>query len=354
LMSRPVALNRAYSSSPKDKVVFIYSLILLIFLPVVSVAEEKYKGNPKEFLSFAKVKHYLISIESQLAGVVPQGSLVWTFVRKGNIYVESRYQEHAKDPDLGFGTPRNPLEGSERINLAEGEKDRRIRGALVDEKAHLFVDSSKRQVLHWDVERKRWLPPIDIVLDMMRPPADNRGEAPSREIQRTRRRFLEEYRTLAKEPEFILGVSPIPKYWKDQDGSQFLLLLRHKTYPLATLACQISPVRSCRIQRICYLPPLSPHEVMSLAGLAARAKTKEILIGLNDPPRILRYSAASCLSLRKISEDFLAPELRVLSGLAVDEKDRLWITTSEADLMHSASLFVWDLSGDKRDIPQKH
>ncbi len=318
-------------------------MILISFCLCLADSQGYAKENDNYLLEFDKVKHYLVSIEAQLAGVAPQGEMVWTFLRKGSVFVESKYNEQSSDPDLGFGTLKDPMEGSSRVPLAEGEKDRRIRGARVTAEAKFFLDSAKRQILSWDKGKSRWQAPIDIIMDMVRPPADARGEAPRAEIERTRARFLKSYRMRTDDPEFIVGMTDLPEHWRDRDGSHSLVLLKHQDFPLASLKCQTESDKNCRFMRVCFMPKLSLQEVENLSGIAYRKKTRELWIALNEPPRIIRFSAKSCLGVSKLGVNYLPKELRKMSGLAIDEKDRIWITTAEADLKHSASLFIWQL-----------
>ncbi len=318
---------------------------LLFFIASLSFfqAKAQSKAEPTQLVDFSRIKHFQWSIEPHLRGVVPFEGKVWTFVPEGRFYIESTYNESAKEPELGFGTLKNPLEGSERINLAEGEKERRLRGVLPWERGWLYLDSKKYQWLVWDEQKKLWLTPVDVIMDLMRPPLDRKGEAPSAEVQRLRGRFLKEFRLVKDDRDFFLGAIPLPKFWKDADGSQALVLMKHREYPLATVRCQLDKVRECRLMRACFIPSLSTQEVEQLAGLAYRDKNHELWMLSHSPPRIRRYQAESCLRVKFKDEVLLPKELRKVSGIAIDAKDKLWLTTQDADLEHSASLFVFDI-----------
>lgn len=317
------------------------SLMVWVLASPVALSDKK----AAKVLPFEQLTHFQISLENGLYAVYRDKAAVYTSIRKAKYYFQSTYDETAKEQDLGFGTLHTPTDKSERVPFVESEPERRIRGILPLGNLMFFLDSDRRQFLLWDQEQKAWLRPADIVLDLIRPPGDPRGEPTRSEVAEQRRSFLKAFAKVQQEPDLFAGLAPLPSFWKDRDGSQFLLLLRVPGTPLMTIRCQGKNRNSCQAMRACFVHGLPSHLVEELYGLAVDPVRRELLIGSPGEMRIMRFKAPSCFHVAhlKDEDDIALPEqLKDLSNLFVDADRNLWLTTWRPDLYKSASLFRFD------------
>lgn len=303
-------------------------------------------------LKLESIRHYQISIEAGLYGLLRRGNELISLPKEGDFYIRSSYKPQAKESDLGFGSLHNPLEGSERVSLAAGEKARRLRAAVELESYLLFLDSSKRQLLVWSEERKEWHLPAELVLDQIRPPRDQGGEPPDSEVQRARSRLQAEYRAATGDPELLIGMTALPKKWRSGgETSQFLLALRLPSSPLLTVRCEARHFGRCIAQRACFVKGLSRADLLEMQGVSLHEAANELWMGLPRQGKILRMSLSSCLSVKPKGTIDLGPELKHLSSLNFDGEGNLWATVSEPTAQLSGSLFRWDKESVARLLP---
>lgn len=308
-------------------------------------AEDKKTGR---ILPFDQLRHFQISLETGLYAVHREKDLVLTSARIGKFYLMSQYDESAKEQDLGFGSLHTPTAKSERVPFPENENEKRIRGIVPVGPYWFFLDAARRQFTIWHREQKIWLRPTDVILDLVRPPRDPRGEPTRSEVAELRRGFTRAFNKVQQDNnELFGGLAAIPTFWKDRDHSQFLMLLRVPGTPLMTVRCQGRNMNSCQAIRACFLHGLPSHLVEELYGLAVDPVRKEILIGSPGERRIMRFKAPSCYHIAHLrdEEDIQLPEqLKDLSNLFVDAERNLWVTTLRPDLYKSGSLFRFDAS----------
>ncbi len=316
---------------------FFAALGVISYFPLSSSQAKAGGSNP---LRLKDSRHFQISIEPGLHAVFRREKVVLTSPEEGSFYIQSTYNETAREVDLGFGSLHNPLDGSERSPLATDAKERRLRGILPLDGYLFFLDSLRRQLLIWNEATKEWHLPADIVFDQVRPPADRGGEAPESEIRKVRQRLQREYRAKVSDRDLLIGFTRIP--WLDKEKSQFLLLLRLAHSPLLTVHCEGRHYGRCMAQRSCFLAGLGADELESVRGIATVPGRKEIWLAMPRKNKILRLSASSCLSIRPIGSIALAPDLRDLSNMNFDEQGNLWVTLAKANPDLNGSLFRWD------------
>jgi hypothetical protein len=328
----------------------IFTHIIRLFIGVLALfslpifAEAK---PPLQTLPFDKMKHFQVSLENGLFAVYRRKDKVYTAGHKGNFYINSEYFEAAVEQDLGFGTIHNPTDKSEKIPFPDPKIERRIRGIVPLGSWLFFLDSGKRQFLLWNQEKKIWPRPSDLVLDFIKPPSDPRGEPTRLEIAGLRNRFAAAYSKVQFDPELLAGLSPIPEFWRDRDGSQFLMLIRLPGSPLLTVRCNGTNMGNCQAMRACFVHGLPRNVVEESSGLAVDSIRQEILIGSPGERRIRRFKAPSCYHIAHLKEEFdigLPEQLKDLSSLFVDSDNNLWLTTSRPDIYKSASVFRFDLA----------
>ncbi len=318
---------------------------LLVLYPASAVLALDKKTA--KVLPFDQLKHFQISLENGLYAVYRDKAEVVTSVRKANFYLLSTYDESAAEQDQGFGSLHTPTDKSSRVPLANNETERRIRGILPVGPRLFFLDSFRRQFLLWHRDEKIWLRPADIVLDLIRPPSDPRGEPTRSEVAELRRSFVKAFTKVQQDNELFGGITALPTFWKDRDGSQFLLLLRVPGTPLMTVRCQGRTMNSCQAMRACFVHGLPSHLIEELYGLGVDPVRKELLIGSPYEQRIMRFKAPSCYHIAhlKDEEDIALPDqLKDLSNLFIDSDRNLWLTTFRPDVYKSASLFRFDPS----------
>ncbi len=315
---------------------------LAFMLATPAIAARK---NPTKMLPFKQLTHFQISLENGLYAVYRDGSEVITSPRQAKYYFLSSYDQAAKEQDLGFGTLHTPTDKSERMPFPDKDPERRIRGILPLDSILFMLDAERRQFLLWHKDQKIWLRPADLILDLIRPPSDPRGEPTRSEVADLRRSFVKSFAKVLQDPEIIGGIAPIPPFWKDRDGSQFLLLLRVPGTPLLTVRCQGKNRGNCQAVRACFVHGLPSNLVEELSGLAVDPLRKEILIGSPGEQRILRFKAPSCYHIAhgKDENDLGLPEeLKDLSSLFIDSDRNLWLTVLRPDIYKSGSLFRFD------------
>ncbi|WP_141735798.1 hypothetical protein [Oligoflexus tunisiensis] len=304
--------------------------------------------KPARVLPFDQLKHYQVALEKGLYAVYREKDMVLTSSRTAKFYLKSQYNETAKEQDLGFGSLHVPTDKSERVPFPENESEKRIRGILPLGPHWFFLDAERRQFALWHHDRKIWLRPADIILDLAKPPRDPRGEPTRSEVAELRRGFTRAFSRVQQDNnELFGGLAPIPSFWKDRDGSQFLMLLRVPGTPLMTVRCQGRNMDKCQAMRACFIHGLPSHLVEELYGLAVDPVRKELLIGNPGERRIMRFKAPSCYHIAHLRtrDDIGLPEqLKDLSSLFIDADRNLWLTTLRPDLYKSASLFRFDAS----------
>jgi hypothetical protein len=302
--------------------------------------------KPGRTLPFDQVRHFQISLENGLHAVYRDKDLVLSSSRSAKFYLKSQYDEGAKEQDLGFGSLHTPTDKSERVPFPENEREKRIRGIVPLGPHWFFLDSGSRQLAIWHQERKIWLRPADVILDLVRPPRDPRGEPTRSEVAELRRGFTRAFSKVQQDNnELFGGLAALPTFWKDRDGSQFLMLLRVPGTPLMTIRCHGRNMNSCQAMRACFVHGLPSHLVEELYGLAVDPVRKELLIGSPGERRIMRFKAPSCYHIAHLKDrdDIGLPEqLKDLGNLFIDAQRNLWVTTLRPDLYKSASLFRFD------------
>lgn len=286
-------------------------------------------------LNIDAVKHYQVSIEKGLYAVRAEGKNVWTSPERAAFVVNSLYNAEAKEADLGFGSPKNPLDGSERIEFGSGE--RRIRGIERDKDTLIFLDSEKLQLLSYKESEKKWLRPKDIVLDLVKPARDARGEATRKEQTALISRLRAALSKVKGQKDIIAGMASIPPSWKDRDGSLFLLWLRIPEAPLLTLKC--TDGEACVAQRSCFVKGLSPNEIKQVSGIARDGD--RILLGLPEQGKVMELKGRNCFSQKAATAFRIPPRIKAMTNIFVDESRNLWMTTAIPDDYTSATLFVW-------------
>lgn len=321
-----------------------FSGLFLAFAPFASL-----RAEPK--LSLESIRHYQISIEAGLAGLFRRDKELISLPKEGDFYIRSKYDPTAKEADLAFGSLHSPLEGSERQSLAAGEKGKRLRAVLELDSYLLFLDSSRRQLLVWSETRKEWHPSADLILDQIRPPADRGGEPPASEIKRAQKTLQKEYRAAMADPELLIGMTPLPKKWRDRDQSQFLLLLRLPRSPLLTVRCEGAHFSRCIAQRSCFVDGLTASELIDLRGVALNEAKNELWVGLPEKQKLLRLSLSSCLHVKVKERLSLDADMKRLSSLHFDAEGNLWVSLDEPSAKLSGSVFRWDRDEIERVIP---
>ncbi|MDQ3234409.1 MAG: hypothetical protein M3Q07_21615, partial [Pseudobdellovibrionaceae bacterium] len=213
---------------PHRKRLWIGLLMGCLALPALAAAKK-----PNRVLPFDQLRHFQVALEHGLYAVHRDKDLVLTSARATKFYLLSHYDEKAKEQDLGFGSLHSPTDKSERMPFPETEKEKRIRGIVPLGPHWFFLDAGFRQFALWHQEQKIWLRPADVILDLVRPPRDPRGEPTRSEVADLRRGFTRAFGKVQQDNnELFGGLTAIPTFWKDGDGSQFLLLLRVPGTPL--------------------------------------------------------------------------------------------------------------------------
>ncbi len=311
---------------------------IAFFMGQVARSEEK-------VLSFEKLAHFQVVIDPGVYGIFVNDKTVYTFAGESSQYVKSLYKPEAKEKDLGFGSLHNPYDDAERISIDPKDKPRRLRSALLLPQRTAFLDVMNRQFAVYHEGRKVWLQPTELILDLIKPPRDSKGEATRSELAALRAKFTKELSREMGNPDLISGVAKIPKSWKDTDGSQYIVWLRGTSSPLLTLKCDKEEFRSCVAQRACFLKRKNTHDYAKITSIAYDEKRDALYLFKAEDSLVLRLKGSSCLSQELETAFRLPKSLSKAQSLFIDNSSRLWIGLKEAEGETSASLFVWN-AGD--------
>ena len=316
--------------------------VWFIMLGELSKATGKSPGKPAfPDLDRQSIKHFQIALENGLSGIFREDNSIFTTTYSDAFYIKSIYKPDAKEIDLGFGSWKNPTEDSERVLFPAAYGKRRIRSLFRHPVYRLFLDSDKRQLLAYEVDKDQWIAPIDIVFDLIKPARDRGGEPTRVETATLQKSVQSSYAKLAGDAEFIVGGIPLPASWQKPDGAEYALWLRWAVAPLVTLRCEGKPLAVCTVVRSCFVKGLSREIIERSQGFAYDPIEKHWLVG--DPVgfKIHRLDAKSCVSAPKLAEQSFSKDFRWIAGLFVDQDQSLWISLAEPEAYHSSSLLVF-------------
>jgi hypothetical protein len=298
-------------------------------------------AHPKQ-LSFAAIHHAQIAIERGIYGVFRRDEQLFLLPKFGDFFIVGPYQPAAEDPRKAFGRGDEDTAEGTRVKFPKGLSASFWRGVFELDGKWFFLDSYRRRLLVREKLDGEWRLPRDLVLDLIRPPADDRGPPIWQEVASLRQRFAAALKANQDNPEIFSDVAILPQKWRASfGGSQLLVASRLPGFPLVTLQCRSQGAGYCQFHRQCFLSPKDSLAAVDTAGIAVSAARKQILIGDYKRHRILVYRLGSCFHLPHVTTIRLPKKIGPLTALHVDQDDRLWVTTKDPDPYRNASVYVW-------------
>lgn len=293
-------------------------------------------------LDFDKIDHAQISVEREIYGVYRDGNRIWLLPKFGGFLIESHYNPSGIDSEEAFYMKGRDTAKSERHHLPDNISDSFWRGIFrIDDKL-VILDSFRQRFISFSPENKTWGPVRDLVLDLLKPAADSRGQAPLRETQEYQARFRKTYSKIKGQAEVFTDTAIIPEGWRSSfAGSQVLLVSRLPGFSLIGLKCDLSGMGYCQFQRGCFIETSSSIDPESLSGIAISKKRRQILIGDYRKQQIYLFRYDSCFHIEHVGALKLPPQLNALTAIDIDADDNLWISTEEPDPYLNASIYRW-------------
>ncbi len=210
---------------------------------------------------------------------------------------------------------------------ADGER------ALLLDGFEVVLHEASPQAMQWVLSRT---PPWDRI----RPPRDRGGEATSGETAELRAAFKRAF--LATPGLKAAGIAPLPAAWNERKGvTSYLLALRVAKFPLVLMECSVSEPSACQIVRQCLLEGAQDLAPEAVTGIAVSAARRLVLIGDGKGRRLVGFKFTSCLHVARERDYALPKQLKELTNIVVDTRDRLWVTTGRPDDYLKASVYVW-------------
>ncbi|MBI2601517.1 MAG: hypothetical protein HYW48_00525 [Deltaproteobacteria bacterium] len=177
-----------------------------------------------------------------------------------------------------------------------------------------------------------------IVVDLLTPPKDRGGAAPWTETVQLRKRFLTVF--LKSGGLKFGGAARVPETWWKAEGLRVFLAGRWDSFPLFSLLCDKDYPTQCSLEHACFVDGLG--SAGNVRGLAVREDLRLILLGneVNNVISVVKFN--SCFDSMTVGKISLPSQLKKMTDIFVDEKNRLWVSTLQPDDYNNASVFVWD------------
>ncbi len=177
-----------------------------------------------------------------------------------------------------------------------------------------------------------------IAWDLIKPPADVKGEPTRVETEQLRGRFRRAYQKAGD-----IKLSGLTLFdAKNKNAVKYLVATKIAGFPVTMMHCGGDDGSLCYLERACNV--LSVHDLSptAVSGVAYSKKRNLLLIGDKARQRILLFKFKSCFDVTRAETLTIPAKIKSLSNLYVDDNDRLWVVASAADDYLNASAYVWE------------
>ena len=332
-------------------------------------SDRAYESSGKR-LRFPSIEDTVRTLRQDIVAFAPTDSALLSLPERSRKLLRGVYNYTGKDRSERFGS----LESGQYLPIVETTGDRTWRGLLQEEDKVLLLSGEESKIYYGrqsvtkrqnmkqrpDGDRSLILEHVkSINLKAVRPAADNRGEPSALETDRTRKALS--YRFLKDGPIRFTGIAPWPTNWsKDiigrSQGSEKLYALAGamqgfelsilqcpaaEQNPLSAKTSRPSPSEPCDVVRQCFIEGASKDLYKGISGVAISPKRRLIILGDSLNHRLLFVRYDSCFHMPVIRTVALPAELKLLTNVAIDVEDNLWVATAKADDYYNASLFRW-------------
>ncbi len=245
------------------------------------------------------------------------------------------FQDNEKSRNKKFGRFRDRkkytiLPKNETAHLTWNGVDRIDNGFLI-------LDGENLEVIHLD-NNFQLVMKQSIAWDILKPPADDRGEPTSWEVNDLRKKFRKSISEAAAS--VFSGWGRVPQDWNIEQKVSYLISTNIPDFPFLTMVCSEDYPSSCHISRACYVEGLEDKSY-NLKGLTFKPNERSFLVGDSLTHQIIKFKYSSCYHIEKLSHVKLPKKIREITSLFVDEDKNLWISTRGKDDFHNASIYYW-------------
>lgn len=294
-------------------------------------------------LKFEDIRFFSVSRTRSIAGLaVLNDALLYTAPKRANLYA-AVIDGKAPYPDLVIRGVKEPDFSADLWAFAKDGKKSEVTAISRYPRwpdGALLIDGRRMQLRFIDLNKPLERARGDLIIDKIRPAADSRGEAPTAELVAARRRFVKGAKArLAQRAIIITGAS---LYQAAGHKSHYLATTTVPGYPLVTISCQHDSSYYCKIDRACQLPAgvTANLKGQPLVGVGYHAKGRTLVVAGSQ--RIYKLRINSCYDIRYLAKLTPPAKIRTLTGVAIDAKRQLWLSTTGLDDYHAANIYAWD------------
>lgn len=293
----------------------------------------------KLYLDAEEVSHFMRDRSGKLNSLSVRDKTVMTFPKSETFFWRTSYLDQ-NEGEFAFTQKPLGLASSEKNELGQGMKGGQFVGLGNAHSDWDILLDGRGFVISLTKEGTPFIK-SSLIVDQIRAASDSRGEPTIREnsiLQHRIRQLFHEKRP--KEITFT-SLIEIPANFHDSDQSQFFVTSNLKGFPLMTLRCSDPQKAGCRLERQCFLSGKTKVPEEGVYGVGVHPDKKWVLLGSRQYNRVMVYRYSSCFHLREVGLMHLPDHFGPITGIYVDDKERLYILTQEKDLKLGATLFIW-------------
>ena len=315
----------------KKREIFFIVTILLSF-------QKKLFGSEK--LEFDNILHAQIAIETSIRGVYRDGKKLITLPERPGFFIDTTYNFDATDRFLVFGDGTNDTANSKRIYLGESYEKSFLRGLVpIGDDHYLLIDSKNLMAIYFNHKKNVVESAKSIVIDMLKPPKDSRGEPITTEVRANQKKFLKAYKAIEKSEDKIVGIIPEPL--ASNKGNRYLVATQMAGFPFILMGCDPVYRNKCRFLRNCFVSGMRDIKSDSIVGLTYSKKKNRMYIADQKRNKIVGFWYKSCYRVDRKESFGSAKNLRSIGGLFIDSEESLWVATLGPDNYKDASVYRW-------------
>jgi hypothetical protein len=295
-------------------------------------------GSIKE-LPFPEYHQTSESIKDRVYGITTMGSKVFYTLANEAMIVGYPYKL-----DKGRVTFGRDLANSEKIEIQKPLINADWRGITTFQNSLIVLDGANLALARYDEKFKSFTNIKTIAWEnLMKPPRDRGGEAPSSETAAYRQSFKKNY---LKTPSVkFAGLAPVADKWKKDlklDEVAFISGSRIQGFPLVILSCGTHDVTQCLVARACNVRGVDKDFFAFVSGVTVHPKTHEIYVTSTKSRdiKVLKYN--SCMNIQFVRNVRLPERIKDASSIFIDNDGQLFMSSTKKDDYHNATIYTWN------------
>ena len=171
-------------------------------------------------LEYKKIEHSMVATTRSVYGVFIEGEDIVTIGDHSPYFGLTKYHEKETNPEKVFGRGLNDTALTRHRDLNNGLGRVQWRGATKGfDNRIFFLDARGIRIISYDLEKKGMLPVGDLIIDLIRPAKDTRGEPPPLEVREYRKDFLYRYQKARSSVLPLSGLVKLPDTWRERENS---------------------------------------------------------------------------------------------------------------------------------------